>query len=78
MTDLAVGIDGGGADAWLWQDTFALGMHIGAPPDEFNTGGQDWRWCPGTPGNCGPGRMNRTSARCALLCARPVGSGSIT
>ncbi|MEA2827248.1 MAG: 4-alpha-glucanotransferase [Actinomycetota bacterium] len=40
--DLAVGVDPGGADAWLWQDVFALDMAVGAPPDEFNTRGQDW------------------------------------
>lgn len=42
ICDLAVGVDSGGADAWLWQDTFDLGMRVGAPPDEFNTKGQDW------------------------------------
>ena len=42
MHDLAVGVDPGGADAWLWQDVFALDMAVGAPPDEFNTRGQDW------------------------------------
>ena len=42
MQDLAVGVDPGGADAWLWQDTMALGMRVGAPPDDFNTRGQDW------------------------------------
>lgn len=42
MQDLAVGVDPGGADAWLWQDSFALGMRVGAPPDEFNRKGQDW------------------------------------
>ena len=40
--DLAVGVDPDGIDAWLWQDSFALGMKVGAPPDEFNTQGQDW------------------------------------
>jgi len=40
--DLAVGVDPDGVDAWLWQDSFALGMKVGAPPDEFNTQGQDW------------------------------------
>ena len=40
--DLAVGVDPDGADAWLWQDSFALDMKVGAPPDEFNTQGQDW------------------------------------
>jgi 4-alpha-glucanotransferase len=42
MQDLAVGVDPGGADAWLWQDSFALGMRVGAPPDEFNRKGQEW------------------------------------
>jgi 4-alpha-glucanotransferase len=42
MTDLAIGVDRGGADGWMWQDCFALGMSVGAPPDEFNTRGQDW------------------------------------
>jgi 4-alpha-glucanotransferase len=44
--DLAVGIDPGGADAWLWQELFAEGMEVGAPPDEFNTQGQKWGLCP--------------------------------
>ena len=42
MQDLAVGVDPGGADAWLWSDCFASGVRVGAPPDEFNTQGQDW------------------------------------
>ncbi|WP_433174575.1 4-alpha-glucanotransferase [Actinoallomurus sp. CA-150999] len=40
--DLAVGVDPGGADAWAYQDLFASGMSVGAPPDEFNQRGQDW------------------------------------
>jgi 4-alpha-glucanotransferase len=40
--DLAVGVDPAGADAWLWQDVLASGMSAGAPPDEFNTQGQNW------------------------------------
>ncbi|MGH8998948.1 MAG: 4-alpha-glucanotransferase [Acidimicrobiia bacterium] len=42
MSDLAIGVDPAGADAWLWQDAMALDMRVGAPPDEFNTRGQDW------------------------------------
>lgn len=42
INDLAIGIDPAGADAWIWQDTFALNMRVGAPPDEFNQRGQDW------------------------------------
>jgi 4-alpha-glucanotransferase len=47
--DLAIGVDPGGADAWLWQDCVADGMRVGAPPDEFNTLGQDWGLPPWDP-----------------------------
>lgn len=40
--DLAVGFDAAGADGWQWQDLLAFDMSVGAPPDEFNTQGQDW------------------------------------
>jgi len=40
--DLAVGCSPDGADTWLHQDLMALGVRIGAPPDPFNTAGQDW------------------------------------
>ncbi len=49
VCDLAVGVDGGGADAWFWQGAFALGMRVGAPPDEFNTKGQNWGLPPWDP-----------------------------
>jgi 4-alpha-glucanotransferase len=42
VQDLAIGADAGGADAWRWQDSMALGVRVGAPPDEFNPDGQDW------------------------------------
>jgi 4-alpha-glucanotransferase len=42
VQDLAVGVDPSGPDSWVWQESFAEGMHVGAPPDEFNTRGQDW------------------------------------
>jgi 4-alpha-glucanotransferase len=42
VQDLAIGVAPGGADTWLWQDCFALGVRVGAPPDQFNTLGQDW------------------------------------
>ncbi len=40
--DLAVGVDGGGAEAWDWQAVLASGASVGAPPDEWNLTGQDW------------------------------------
>ena len=42
MQDLPIGVDPGGADVWMRQDVFARGVSVGAPPDKFNTQGQDW------------------------------------
>lgn len=42
VNDLAIGVDPDGADAWLWRDSFATGVTVGAPPDEFNLAGQNW------------------------------------
>lgn len=42
VTDLAVGVDPGGADAWALQAELATGVSVGAPPDAFNRAGQDW------------------------------------
>jgi 4-alpha-glucanotransferase len=49
MHDLAVGVDPNGADAWALQDVLALGVTVGAPPDEFNQLGQDWSQPPWRP-----------------------------
>lgn len=42
IQDLPIGIDPDGADAWAWQELLALDATVGAPPDEYNTRGQDW------------------------------------
>ena len=42
IADMPVGVDPGGFDAWDWQGQVAEGMTVGAPPDRFNTAGQDW------------------------------------
>jgi 4-alpha-glucanotransferase len=42
MQDLPIGFDASSADAWAWQDVVAEGVSVGAPPDEFNTQGQNW------------------------------------
>jgi 4-alpha-glucanotransferase len=47
--DLAVGVDPEGADAWVDRHAYAHGVSVGAPPDEFNTGGQDWGLLPYDP-----------------------------
>ena len=49
MTDLAIGVHPDGAEAWLYQDVLADGISVGAPPDPFNTGGQDWGLPPFNP-----------------------------
>jgi len=47
--DLAVGVDRQGGEIWGAPDTFALGMHIGAPPDALGPLGQDWSLVPYRP-----------------------------
>jgi len=42
IQDLPIGVGGGGADAWVWQDTIVKGVTVGAPPDIFNAQGQSW------------------------------------
>jgi 4-alpha-glucanotransferase len=49
MQDLPIGFDASGADAWAFQDVLAPGMSVGAPPDEFNTQGQNWGLPPFVP-----------------------------
>jgi 4-alpha-glucanotransferase len=50
LTDLAIGVDPDGADAWILQDLLADGVRVGAPPDAFNRHGQDWGLPPFRPG----------------------------
>jgi 4-alpha-glucanotransferase len=49
LHDLAIGVDPGGVDSWLWPGVVAAGIHVGAPPDLFNTLGQDWGIAPFDP-----------------------------
>ena len=49
MQDLPIGFDARGADAWAFQDVLAHGISVGAPPDEFNTRGQNWGLPPFVP-----------------------------
>jgi len=42
IQDLPIGFAGGGADAWAWRDVLAEGVDVGAPPDAFNSQGQNW------------------------------------
>ena len=49
MQDLPIGFDPDGADGWAFQDVLARGISVGAPPDEFNTRGQNWGLPPFVP-----------------------------
>ena len=49
ISDLAVGVHPGGADAWANRDLLVRGMSVGAPPDEFNQRGQGWAQPPLNP-----------------------------
>ncbi|HEY0844259.1 MAG TPA: 4-alpha-glucanotransferase [Noviherbaspirillum sp.] len=42
ITDLAVGADNGGSQAWSRQAEIINGLSVGAPPDVLNTRGQVW------------------------------------
>jgi 4-alpha-glucanotransferase len=42
ISDLAVGMSGSGSHAWMNQGDILGGLEIGAPPDLFNTDGQNW------------------------------------
>ncbi len=47
--DVAAGAAEGGAETWVRPELYALGMHVGAPPDAFNALGQDWGLPPPNP-----------------------------
>jgi 4-alpha-glucanotransferase len=42
ITDLAIGLDPGGAQVGADPEAFLTDLSIGAPPDFFNPNGQDW------------------------------------
>ncbi|KRW57265.1 4-alpha-glucanotransferase [Stutzerimonas nitrititolerans] len=42
ISDLAVGADGGGSQAWSRQDEVLAALSVGAPPDILNRNGQSW------------------------------------
>ncbi|MFI4994516.1 MAG: 4-alpha-glucanotransferase [Hyphomicrobiales bacterium] len=42
VSDLAIGMDGGGSHAWSRQGEVLVGASVGAPPDYYNAHGQNW------------------------------------
>ena len=76
MQDLPIGVDPNGADAWAWQDVLAADVTVGAPPDKYNTLGQE--------GDCRPSshissvrpRTSHFAKSSAPLCAMRGGCAS--
>lgn len=54
--DLAVGVNEGGSDTWTQPQMYALGMHVGAPPDPLSAMGQNWGLPPLNPVQLQAGR----------------------
>ena len=50
LSDLAVGVHPGGADAWALSAVLAPRVGVGAPPDMYNQQGQNWDQPPWHPG----------------------------
>lgn len=50
ISDLAVGADGAGSQAWSRQAELLSALSVGAPPDLINLRGQDWGLCAFSPG----------------------------
>lgn len=42
VSDIAVGLDAGGSHAWSRGNELMMGIGIGAPPDAFQSAGQNW------------------------------------
>lgn len=49
ISDLAVGADGGGSQAWSRQGEVLADLTVGAPPDILNRDGQSWGICAFSP-----------------------------
>ncbi|SDL87396.1 4-alpha-glucanotransferase [Corynebacterium mycetoides] len=49
VTDLAVGVHPGGADAHTLRDVLVQDASVGAPPDQYSQQGQDWSQPPWNP-----------------------------
>ena len=49
MNDIAVGVGPASSEVWARPDVFAPGVSVGAPPDAYNSLGQDWSQSPWRP-----------------------------
>jgi 4-alpha-glucanotransferase len=62
--DMPLGVHPSGYDTWRFADAFAGGVSVGAPPDDFHPGGQDWGFPP-----LHPGRVRESGHAYPIACA---------
>lgn len=65
--DMPLGVHPDGFDAWRHPAAFAPGVSVGAPPDDFFPGGQDWGFPP-----LHPGRIREDGYAYPMACLRHV------
>ncbi len=65
--DMPLGVHPGGYDTWRFRDAFAEGVSVGAPPDDFFLGGQDWGLAP-----LHPRRLRETGHAYPIACVREL------
>ncbi|MGN6380496.1 MAG: 4-alpha-glucanotransferase, partial [Gaiellales bacterium] len=66
--DMPLGVHPGGYDTWRFPELFAEGVSIGAPPDDFFRGGQDWGLAPLHPGRLREGGHAYPAACVQAVC----------
>ena len=65
--DMPLGVHPGGYDTWRHRDAFAEGISVGAPPDDFFLGGQDWGLAP-----LHPDGLRRSGHAYPIACIRAL------
>ncbi len=65
--DMPLGVHPGGYDTWRFGTAFAEGVSVGAPPDGFFRGGQDWGLAP-----LHPGRLRERGHDYPIACVRTL------
>ncbi len=65
--DMPLGVHPGGYDTWRHRDAFAEGISVGAPPDDFFLGGQDWGMAP-----LHPDGVRRSGHAYPIACVRAL------
>ena len=65
--DMPLGVHPGGYDTWRHGDAFAEGVSVGAPPDDFFLGGQDWGLAP-----LHPERLRASGHAYPIACVRAL------